>query len=100
MIRHIIMFKFTEVNNEMDRLEKCIRMKTTFEPLKSKLNIIKSYTVGINQKKTDFSYDVVIISEYKNWEDLESYINHPEHQKAIGLCNDIKKEKAIVDYEY
>ena len=100
MIRHIIMFKFTDVKNDEDRFEKAMRIKTTFSPLKNKINEVKSYIVGINSKKTDFSYDVAIISEYETWEDLEFYLKHPEHQKAIGICKDIKKQKAVVDYEY
>ena len=99
MIRHIIMFKFNDINDD-DRLQKAKRMKEVFSPLKSKIDIIQSYEIGINSKKTDFSFDVVITSEYKSWEDLETYIKHPEHQKAIKLCKYIKKEKAIVDYEF
>ena len=100
MIRHIIMFKFTDVKNDVDRLEKAEKMKVLFSPLKSKIEVVQSYEFGINSKKTDYSYDVVIISEYKTWEDLNTYIKHPEHQKAISFCKDIKKEKAVVDYEF
>jgi len=71
------MFKFTDVKNNVDRVEK-----------------------ANNSKKTDYSYDVIIISEYKTWEDLDTYIKHPEHQKAISLCKNIKKEKAVIDYEF
>lgn len=100
MIRHIIMFKFTDVKNNVDRLEKAEKMKIAFSPLKSEIEIVQSYEFGINSRKTDYSYDVIIISEYKTWKDLDTYIKHPEHQKAIILCKDITKEKAVVDYEF
>ena len=100
MIRHIIMFKFLEVKNEDDRLQKINRMKAAFSPLRNIINVVESYEVAINEKKTDFSYDVAIISEYISWENLEIYIKHPEHQKAIESCKDIKKDKAVVDYEF
>ncbi|MEA3316882.1 MAG: Dabb family protein, partial [Bacteroidota bacterium] len=74
-------------------------IKENFSPLKSKINIINSYEIGINSKTTKFSYDIILISEYNSWEDLNAYINHPEHKKAIQLCADIKKEKAVIDYE-
>jgi hypothetical protein len=74
-------------------------MKSTFGNLKSLINVARSYEVKINMKKTDFSYDVVILSEYDSWEDLDTYLNHSEHQKAIAICKDIKKEKAVIDYE-
>ena len=100
MIKHIIMFKFTDIKNDIDKLEKATKMKASFSPLQSKIDIVKSYEIGINSKGTNFSYDIVMISEYKSWEDLETYIKHPEHKKAIITCADIKKEKAVVDYEY
>ena len=100
MIKHIVMFKFTDIKNDIDRLTKAKKMQASFSPLQSKIDVVKSYKIGINSKETNFSYDIVIISEYKSWEDLETYIKHPEHKKAIIACADIKKEKAVVDYEY
>lgn len=94
------MFKFLEVKNEDDHLQKVNRMKAAFSPLRNIINVVESYEVAINEKKTDFSYDVAIISEYISWENLEIYIKHPEHQKAIKTCKDIKKDKAVVDYEF
>ncbi|NOQ24839.1 MAG: hypothetical protein GQ564_05700 [Bacteroidales bacterium] len=100
MIRHIIMFKFTDVLNDSNRLSKAEKMKSSFSQMKSLINVVKSYDVKVNMKKTDFSYDVVIQSEYDSWEDLDIYLKHTEHQKAIAMCKDIKKEKAVIDYEY
>ncbi len=100
MVRHIIMFKFKDVKNEVDKTKKLEKMKSAFSPMKSKIDVVQSYEIGINMKNTDFSYDFVITSEYKSWEDLEIYIHHPEHQKAIEICKYIEKEKAVVDYEY
>lgn len=100
MIKHIIMFKFTDIKNDFDRSEKVKKMQSSFSPLRSKIEFVKSYEIRVNSKKTNFSYDIVIISKYKSWNDLEAYINHPEHKKAIKACANISKEKAIVDYEY
>lgn len=94
------MFKFLDVKNEDERLRKTNKIKTTFAPLRNTINVVESYEVAINLRKTEYSYDVAIISEFNTWNDLETYINHPEHQKAIDSCKDIKKDKAIVDYEF
>jgi hypothetical protein len=94
------MFKFKDVKNEEDRLQKTNKIKSTFMPLRNIINIVESYEVAINSRKTDFSYDVALISEFNTWNDLETYINHPEHIKAIEICKDIKKEKAVIDYEF
>ena len=94
------MFKFIDVKNDIDKQEKANKMKTTFSPLRNIINVVESYEIVFNSKKTVFSYDLAIISEYNTWEDLETYLNHPEHLKAIKLCSDIKKEKAVFDYEF
>jgi Stress responsive A/B Barrel Domain len=94
------MFKFTDVKNDVDKLEKANKMKASFSPLRNIINVVESYEIVFNSKKTAFSYDVAIISEYNTWQDLDTYLNHPEHLKAIKLCSDIKKEKAVLDYEF
>jgi len=94
------MFKFTDVKNDIDMQEKANKMKVAFSPLRNIINVVESYEIVFNSKKTAFSYDLAIISEYNNWEDLETYLNHPEHIKAIKLCSDIQKEKAVLDYEF
>ncbi len=100
MVRHIILFKLSEVKNDADLLQKTQKIKTVFSPLRNVINVVESYEVAINERKTDYSYDLAIISEFNNWNDLETYISHPEHEKAISLCKDIKKEKAVIDYEF
>ena len=100
MIRHIIMFKFKEVKDDEDRLQKANRIKSAFFPLRNIINVVESYEVAINSRKTNFSYDIALISEFNTWKDLETYIEHPEHKKAIDICKDIEKEKAVLDYEF
>jgi len=94
------MFKFTHVKNDIDRFNKSEKMKSAFGPMKLKIDVVQSYEIGVNMKKTDFSYDLVINSEFKSWEDLEAYLKHPEHQNAISICKNIEKDKAVVDYEF
>ena len=100
MIQHTILFKFINTIDDVDKENKIKRMQSAFGNLKSKIDVVKSYVIGVNSKKTDFSYDLAITSEYESWEDLEYYLKHPEHQNAISLCKDIKKEKAVIDYEF
>jgi hypothetical protein len=94
------MFKFFDVKNDSERLSKAEKMKSTFSPIKSLIKVVKSYDIKINMKQTYFSYDLVIISEFDSWEDLDAYINHPEHLNAIEICGYINKEKAVIDYEF
>ena len=68
------MFKFADIKNDTERSEKANKIKTTFSPLRNIINVVESYEVAINHKKTAFSYDLAIISEYNTWEDLDTYL--------------------------
>jgi len=100
MIRHIIMFKLIECKDNEDKMQKVNKIKSTFLPLRNIINVVESYEIAINERETEFSYDIAIISEYNSWNDLEAYLIHPEHMKAIETCKEIKKEKAVIDYEF
>jgi len=94
------MFKLTDVKDNEDRMQKVDKIKSAFMPLRNIINVVESYEIAINKRDTEFSYDIAIISEYITWNDLETYLKHPEHQKAIEICKDIKKDKAVIDYEF
>lgn len=99
MIKHIVLFKITDAGNNDDRLNKALKMKSVFEKLIEKIDVIRSYEVGINKGDSDSAYDLVINSSFDTWSDLDEYINHPAHQEAIRLNKNIQKVKAVVDYE-
>ena len=43
-------------------------------------------------------YDMVLISEFKDMRDMESYRNHPEHVKAAEFIGKVQFERKVVDY--
>jgi len=99
MIHHIVMFKITEFDDELDRMKRIEELKSIFEKLTSKIKSIKSYEVGINVNTSSQAYDVVINSTFKTLDDLHTYVIHPEHQYALEKAKSIHKIKAVVDYE-
>jgi len=44
--------------------------------------------------------DLVLISEFKTWEDLKSYVVHPEHQKVVAFAKLVVSSRSAVDYEF
>lgn len=100
MIKHIVFFRLKEQENKQIKLNQLQELKNFLESLKNKIDWIVNLEVGINYSTRDVAFDLALISDFKNNEDLENYISHPEHQKLLDLLNDIKKEVAIVDYEY
>jgi len=46
------------------------------------------------------NFDVVLISEFKTWADLQAYAVHPEHQKVVAFAKEVVSSRAAVDYEF
>ena len=61
--------------------------------------MLKKYEVELNVNTSSSAYDVVIYSEFKTWEDLQTYQSHPDHLYAVEQSKTIAKVKAVADYE-
>ena len=47
----------------------------------------------------DGNYDAVLVSEFRDLEDLQAYREHPRHKAVSALCKSIRTDRASVDYE-
>ena len=93
MIKHIVMWKFKE--NEEENMKKFL---DGLNSLKNIIPEIKYMETGINiNPKNEF--DAILISEFETMEDLEKYKNHPEHLKVSALCKSIRLDRQAIDYE-
>lgn len=94
MIKHIVMWKFKE--NEEENMKLFLE---GLNKLKGIIPEIKNMETGINiNLKND--YDAILISEFETMEDLEKYKNHPEHVKVSALCKEIRLDRQAIDYEF
>ena len=93
MIKHIVMWKFKE--NEEENMKLFLE---GLNKLKGIIPEIKNMETGINiNPKND---DAILISEFETMEDLEKYKNHPEHVKVSALCKEIRLDRQAIDYEF
>ena len=94
MIKHIVMWKFKE--NEEENMKKFLN---GLNSLKKIIPEIKYMETGINiNPKNEF--DAILISEFETFDDLERYKNNPEHVKVSNLCKDIRLDRQAIDYEF
>lgn len=93
MLKHIVMWKFKEGTEEQakDFAEKLVS-------LKEEIPEIVEIEVGFSDKPNN-SYDAVLISEFRNKEDLEAYKTNPKHKKVSELCKSIRTDRISIDYE-
>lgn len=94
MIRHIVMWKFKEGEEE-----NMMRFRERLLALGKELPEVHSMEVGINIRPSERSYDAVLVSEFASMEDLASYQQNPRHLEISAFCKSIRTASAAVDYE-
>lgn len=101
MIKHIVFFRLLDEAEGHTKLENAQIIKDGLLSLRDKVDVLVSEEVGINipnAKKTD--YDICLICEFRTWEDVDTYQNHPEHLKVAGYIAKCRSARAAVDYEF
>lgn len=99
MIKHIVMWKLKDSARGVSKDQNALELKSVLEDLKNKISVIKQIEVGINFNKSSAAYDVVLYSEFDSQQDLQAYQKHPDHVKVVDFVNEIRDDRAVVDYE-
>jgi len=95
MLRHIVMIKFS------DRLtlnEVSIKVKGMIEKLLDDIPELKKMEVGLNVNSKPSAFDLVLTSEFEDENGLNTYWEHPEHQKVLDYLQSVMEKAAVVDY--
>jgi len=95
MIRHIVLFKFSDKTAESDRRKLAEDLKGLLENTDG---LMLECGVALDVAKTERSYDLVLNSLFENMETLEQYRIHPEHAKVLEFIKRICSSTAKIDY--
>lgn len=98
MIKHIVMWKILKDGTVEDRLAACKEFAVKTAYLQSIIPQIKEAKVGWNVNEGDV-FHICIDSVFDSMEDLNTYINNPEHLKVREWLNSILYDKCVMDYE-
>lgn len=98
MIKHVVMFKFKSSYSEEEKTNAAEEIKAALDALPSEIDVIRSFESGIDEIGADRSCDLVLISEFESYDDLETYRIHPAHQAVIGIIGKHKEAAFAVDY--
>lgn len=92
MIRHIVMWKFRPgTEAEQEQFLSGLRALQGVIPQLLKSEVARNVAPG--------NYDAVLVSEFRNLQDLDAYKNDPRHKAVSALCKSIREDRAAVDYE-
>jgi len=100
MIKHIVIFKLREFENEDLKAVVRTKIKQALLALKEKIGVLKYIEVGQNIELNSSSYDICLITHFETLKDLDVYRIHPEHLKVVEIIRDNTNARAVVDYEF
>jgi hypothetical protein len=99
MVKHIVCWNMKEAEGR-SKSENARLAAETLLSLKDKIDVIRKIEVGINDERASKdNFDVTLLSEFDNFDDLMAYQTHPEHIKAAEIIKNIRISKAAVDFE-
>jgi hypothetical protein len=94
------MFKFKEEAEGRTKAENIAITKAMLEALPEKIDLIRSSSVTVNSPDADESnYDLCLISDFDSFEDLATYIVHPDHKAVGAFMRPVRLDRACVDFE-
>ncbi len=95
MVKHIVFFKLK--NNSLEN-KKTVQQKLL--SLKTEVEALQKIEVGINFCKEDRAYDIALLTDFANEEDLEAYAVHPYHLEVVAYIKNLATSSKVVDFLY
>ena len=99
MIRHVIMWKFTDEYEGKNKDEIMSLIEEKFAHLKAVIPEIKFMSVERDILRSERSFDMIYITEFESLEALEAYRVHPEHVKVAKFIGAVRVAQAVTDTE-
>ncbi len=99
MIKHIVLWTINPAEG-LDKKSTQLKIKEKLESLKGKIEGLVSLQVGVNQNESPEAYDICLITEHPTWKDLQHYQDHPLHKEVGAFFGQVRKSRAVTDFEF
>lgn len=99
MIKHIVMWRVKDRENDRSREEYSRVIKEQIDGLRGRIPGLLHVEGGVDFSRSDTSMDVVLYSEFESRAALDGYQDHPAHQELVKVVGPLRIERRIVDYE-
>lgn len=97
MLRHIITWKLA-AEDISAKLENSETIAAALQGLVPLIPEIRSLTVASNVVSLGANWDLVLVADYDDEAALRTYIDHPEHQRVVGIIRPLVAQRAAVDF--
>jgi len=95
MVKHIVFFKLNDNSQKNKEL-----VKNRLLTLKAEVEVLQNIEVGINFADEDRAYDIALLTDFKNEEDLKTYSIHPYHLIIVDFIKTVVHSSKVVDFKY
>ena len=100
MIKHVVLFKLAPFAEGNTKHENALYLKEKLEKLEGVIPGLLRMEAVINMPDVaESNDDLMLIAEFDNLEDLDIYINHPEHVKVGSFLSKARTDRAAIDYQ-
>jgi hypothetical protein len=94
------MFEFLDEAEGRTRAENVAITKAMLEALPEKIDWIRASTVELNSPDApEGNWDLILISDFDSFEDLERYRVHPDHVAVGTFMKPVRRSRSCVDFE-
>lgn len=101
MIKHIVIWTLKETAARTSREDNKLTFKKMLLALKGVVPSLVDIEVGVKGSLSpENNDDIVLVSTFKSWDDLQAYQVHPEHQKVVAFAKEVVEKRSAIDYEF
>ena len=97
MLRHVITWKLAAEDGPT-KLEHSATIAAALHSLVPLIPEIHSLQMSTNMVALDTNWDLVLVADYADEAALRTYLDHPEHQKVVGIIRPLVAQRAAVDF--
>ena len=97
MVDHVVLFRLKDTTSEA-QVDRAIQ---AINELSAKIPQVLSIRAGRNFSVRGQSHALVLVSQFRNREDLSVYADHPEHKSVVKeFIQPIREDLLVGDIEY
>ena len=99
MIRHVVMWVFPDVSAGRSRDDDVARAVELLRALPAAIPGIRRFEPGVDQLGGERQAHLVLVSDFDDWDALETYQQHPAHLEVVAFFREVGTSRLAVDYE-
>lgn len=99
MITHLVFFKMLPEAGGQSAERNAHELIARLQALPGEIPEIVELEAGRDFSASPASYDVGLVTRFRDRKDLEAYRVHPQHQKVVAFVQATTAARAVVDYE-